>query len=177
MAGKAALFLDAGYLDKVLEFHGRLRIDYERFSDALCEPDERFRTYYYNCPPWQGNPPSDDDRARLSSYQAFAHRLNLLNRFVVREGRLQKIGDRFRQKGVDMLLAVDLLRLAYGGRIDRMLLLTADSDFVPAIEAARDTGVVTSLVYAPSLNVHNSLLSAVDERLRLEPAFLESHVR
>ena len=50
--GKVAVFIDGGYFDHVLAFHGRIRIDYARFYDAICAPDERFRTYYYHCPPW-----------------------------------------------------------------------------------------------------------------------------
>ena len=45
MAGTAAVFLDGGYLDKVLA--GR-RIDFARLAIELAEPDEVLRTYYYH---------------------------------------------------------------------------------------------------------------------------------
>ena len=50
------------------------------------------------------------------------------------------------QKGVDIKLALDLFRLADRKAISHALLLTGDSDFVPAIEAAHDAGVLITLL-------------------------------
>lgn len=41
VVGKAAVFIDGGYLDPVLDFHDRIRIDYERFTDPICKPNDR----------------------------------------------------------------------------------------------------------------------------------------
>lgn len=174
---KTALFIDGGYFDKVLDHHGRPRLDFQEFSNAAVLPDERFRTYYYHCPPWQGNPPTPEESKKISRYQRFVQRLEFLDRFVVRQGRLQRIGDRFMQKGVDIQLAVDMVRLAFIGKLDRVLLISGDSDFVPAIEAVRDAGITTALLYEPALNVHHSLLASVDERIRLGKGILEEHER
>jgi uncharacterized LabA/DUF88 family protein len=51
-----------------------------------------------------------------------------------------------RQKGVDIKLALDFVRLAERGAISHALLLAGDSDFVPAIEIARDAGVLITLL-------------------------------
>jgi len=51
-----------------------------------------------------------------------------------------------RQKGVDILLALDLVRLAERGALSHALLLAGDSDFVPAVELARDAGVLITLI-------------------------------
>lgn len=163
--GKVAVFIDGGYFDHVLDFHNRIRIDYERFTDEICKPDERLRTYYYHCPPWQSPIPTSEESQRLSGYQKFASRLNSLNRFEVREGRLQKVDGKFKQKGVDIQLAVDLLRLALSKNIDKAILITGDSDFVPVVTAVKEAGVTVSLHYSHELPTHHSLRLAVDERV------------
>lgn len=169
--------MDGGYFDHVLRSYGNLRVDYESFSDHLCDPDERFRTYWYNCPPWQSDPPTEDEKEQFGSYQSFKDALKYLNRFKVREGRLQKIGGEFKQKGVDIRLAVDAVKLASTGKIDRAILVTGDSDFVPVVEGIDGTGVTTTLAFDPSNPIHNSLLSSVDERIEIDEDMLTNHLR
>jgi uncharacterized LabA/DUF88 family protein len=41
------------------------------------------------------------------------------------------------QKGVDVRIGVDIATLAYKKLVDRIVLVTGDSDFVPAAELAR----------------------------------------
>ena len=48
---------------------------------------------------------------------------------------------RFRQKGVDMRIGLDIARLAMGKMVDSIIVVTADSDFVPALKFARREGV------------------------------------
>lgn len=175
--GQASVFIDGGYFRELTKFYGELSVDYESFSDALADPDDRFRTYLYDCPPWQSDPPTDEERRRISGYQKFKRALQYLDRFKIREGRLQRIGDDFRQKKVDIMLAVDAVKLAHTGKIDRAILVTSDSDFVPVIEAIDGTGVTSTLYYDPNLSYHNSLLETVDERFELSEQFLRQHLR
>lgn len=174
---RAAVFIDGGYFREVTKLYGELSVDYESFSDALCEPDTRFRTYLYDCPPWQSDPATEEERQRISGYQRFKRALQYLDRFKIREGRLQKIGDDFRQKKVDILLAVDAVKLASTGKIDRAIFVTSDSDFVPVIEGIEGTGVTTTLYYDPNLSYHNSLLENVDERFQIDEDLLREHLR
>lgn len=44
MPDRAAVFIDGGYFDKAIDALGRLRVDYEKFSDKLCRGIERMRT-------------------------------------------------------------------------------------------------------------------------------------
>jgi hypothetical protein len=54
--GVAAIFLDAGYLSKVLwHDHANARIDFSKLALEMAEPDQLLRAYYYNCLPYQGN--------------------------------------------------------------------------------------------------------------------------
>jgi uncharacterized LabA/DUF88 family protein len=53
--------------------------------------------------------------------------------------RAQKVDGRivFREKGVDVKIAVDLVSLACDGKLDTAILCSSDSDLQPAIEEAR----------------------------------------
>jgi len=46
--------------------------------------------------------------------------------------------------------------------IQKAVIVTGDSDFLPAIEAAKELGVLVTLYYSQS-SIHDELLSAVDE--------------
>ncbi|HKZ48826.1 MAG TPA: NYN domain-containing protein [Thermoplasmata archaeon] len=174
---KAAVFLDGAYLDGVTRGYGGMRVDLATLSDDLVGPQaERIRTYYYYCPPFQGPSPSEEERRRYAAAMTFFESLRLLPRFEVRLGFLAKRDDRFEQKGVDVLLSVDLVRMSWGKQIDVAVLVAGDSDFVPAVQAAKDAGVVTRLFYARS-SVHNKLVKACDDRAQLSQELLAKFPR
>jgi len=134
---KAAVFLDGGYLDWVQREFGGLRLDYTKLCNELVGKEvERIRTYYYHCAPYQSPRPTRDESARYASFRSFADGLQRLPRFETRLGRLARRDSGFEQKGVDVLLSVDLVRMSWSRQIDSAVLLTGDSDFVPAVQAA-----------------------------------------
>lgn len=45
------------------------------------------------------------------------------------------------QKGVDMKLGIDIASLAYKQQVDQIILISGDSDFVPAAKLARREGI------------------------------------
>lgn len=45
------------------------------------------------------------------------------------------------QKGVDMRIGVDITSLAFKNQVDRIILISGDSDFVPAAKQARREGI------------------------------------
>jgi uncharacterized LabA/DUF88 family protein len=173
MAERAAVFVDGGYLDKVLYALGHIRPDYLRFSDKVCRGSERFRTYYYHCMPHQSNPATDDERGRYASMDKFVHSLRRLTRFEVSLGRLQRIDNDYRQKGIDTLLSIDLVELAATGQIGKAILVSGDSDFVPAIKRAKAKGVIVELFYSPVTYLHTELFEACDDRVQLDAAFFK----
>lgn len=151
---KAAVLIDGGYLDKVnTNVFGRRRIDLEKFSDELCKPDcVRFRTYYYHCPPYQYNPPTLQQRRFKASYDKFIHKIRQKPRFEVREGMLRLISRtpfKVEQKGVDVLLSCDLVRLAAKNAIEKAIIVGGDSDFVPAVKIAKEEMILTEVCYVP----------------------------
>ena len=176
--GRVAVFIDGGYLDKVLAVeYGMARLDYYDFAQALAGPDELLRTYYYHCPPWQGNPPTQDEQLRFAGKERFFEALRSLPSFEVRLGRLERRGvnedgtPNFVQKRVDIQLAVDLMQLSLKHRIERGVLVTGDSDFLPVVTAAKNEGVRIDLVHGAQY--HYDLWQACDNRLHLDSSLVE----
>ena len=102
----------------------------------------------------------------------FIYTIKKLPRFEVRLGRLGCVGGEFIQKRVDISLAVDLVRLGCARVIGKAVIVTGDSDFLPAIEAAKDMGVLTVLYYSKT-SVHDELLAAVDEGFAIDESLIE----
>lgn len=123
---KAAVLVDGGYFGKGREAFGKPEIDLVKFCDQICHPYERFRTYFYDAYPWQDSQPTPEQREKLARKQKFFDSLKMLDRFEVRIGRVQKIEfpcDRgpphvdFVQKLVDVLLSVDMVKLAWSKQV------------------------------------------------------------
>lgn len=177
----AAIFIDGGYFDRVSRDCGSPRIDFGKLSQELARPHELLRTYYYHCLPYMGPTPSEEDQQRYENKQRFFNALTRLNRFEVREGKLEYRGtDReserpiFEQKRVDIYLGVDLVMLAAKQRIHRAILVTGDSDFLPAIRAAKNEGVLVHLFHGTGpQQPHKDLWDEVDERTVITPDLLQ----
>jgi len=170
---RCAVLIDGAYLDKVqVDDFGGVRVDIGKLGDTLCGNMERLRTYYYHCMPHQSTNPTADERARYAAMDSFIFNLKRLPRFQFRQGKLQRIGHEYKQKRVDIWMAVDLVRMSSEHQIEKAILLTGDSDLVPAIEAARDAGVVVVVYYSPRAR-HDELLQACDERYEITRNLIE----
>jgi len=176
MPERLAIFIDGGYFDAVLrdEFKGT-RIDYEKLILGLTSSNTLLRSYYYTCEPWQSNPSTNDESKRFSAAQRFHNYLRKIPNFELRLGRLAYRGQDINnnpileQKQVDILLAIDLLRLSYRGAISQAILITGDSDFIPAIKIAKDEGV--QVILAHGSKPHLSLLDEVDQTTGIDLKF------
>lgn len=68
-----------------------------------------------------------------------------------------------KQKGVDMKIGLDVAWLASKSIVERMILVTADSDFIPAMKFARREGVQEVLVTLGHTSVKYGLKEHADE--------------
>lgn len=60
--GVCAVYLDAGYIEKALMFeHPGSRIDYGKLANEMAGKNELLRAHYYNCLPYQSNPPTAEE--------------------------------------------------------------------------------------------------------------------
>lgn len=77
----------------------------------------------------------------------------------------------FQQKAVDMKLGIDIALIALKRQVQRMVILTGDSDFIPAFKLARKEGMIVTL---------DALTNHVKESLRehtdYETTFLKRHM-
>ena len=80
-----------GYFAALLrDYFNEVRVDFLRLSDMLCSGYERFRTYYYDCMPYQSNSPTDEERKRYADNSRFIEYFKKLPRFEVRLGKFRK---------------------------------------------------------------------------------------
>lgn len=175
--GTVAVFIDGGYLDKVMYHdHNNKRLDFQKFVVVVSGSDELLRTYYYHCLPYQSNPASAEERERFASKQKFFGALSRLPHFQIRLGKLvyrgidQKGEKIFIQKRVDTMVGVDMALLAGKGKISRLALLSGDSDLIPAIQAVKNEGVVVSLwhgSYSRETAPSQELYDICDDRILL----------
>lgn len=177
----AAVFIDGGYLDKILERdHNGTPLDYDKLATAMANGLERYRVYYYNCPRWMPNNPSVEDRQRQARQDQFFARIRSLPRFEVRLGKLKYRGRDetgapiFQQKAVDILLAIDVVRIAMNRTASTIVLLAGDGDYAPLIQTAKDAGVITRLYHgANAVTYAPELWSVCDERAVIDAALVQ----
>lgn len=151
----------------------RLSPDFEELPDYLLAPLRKvvpldvLRCYFYYCAPWMSPEPNEDERRRMESHEEFERELTSLDRWQLRLGKLERRREGgkeyFEQKRVDVLLSVDLVRHAAAGHIQHAILVAGDSDFIPAVETAKESGV-TMTVWCGAFNtVHRDLIVLADE--------------
>jgi uncharacterized LabA/DUF88 family protein len=163
---RVMVFIDGGYVRAVYEeLFGDDNIDYEGFLKGLlgfysASPYNVFRpdlvrAYFYDALPSEEDPDYND----LKRYFVKVTR-NFF--FTVRYGTLVKSekGER-RQKGVDILMSIDALTKAYLNHYDTGIFFLGDRDFVPLIEAVKNTGKKTLGFYFGTETAEGQLLSKV----------------
>ncbi len=179
--GKAVVLIDNAYLQKVLKNQfGEPRFDFLKFSTEATQGYWRLRTYVYDCMPYRSDPPKEIEQTYYASKQKFFDTLKKLPSFEPRFGKLRprKEGG-FVQKGVDILMAVDLVKLSVKAQIQKAVLLTGDADYVPAVQFAKDEGISVTLYHASRdmsidgesfTSYSNALWDLCDERKIIDQA-------
>lgn len=182
--GRAVVLIDNGYLSAVLrdEFDSA-RIDYLKLSSLICNNYHRLRTYIYDCMPYQSNPPTEEQKTLFAGKQKFFNALLKLPSFEVRFGKQRPRAGTYIQKGVDVLLTVDLVRLSSKAQIQKAFLIAGDGDYVPTVKAAKDEGVsITlyhSIAFQTTVDGHkmpkysNELWGTCDDRLPIDAQLID----
>ncbi|MBU1045737.1 NYN domain-containing protein [Patescibacteria group bacterium] len=119
---------------KEVEIKNLLDFDYEKFSQFLSGKRELvLKKYYIGAIREETNNPKS--RQLMSAQQKLLGKLKK-NNWALGLGELLKT-DKYHEKGVDVLMAVDLLIGAYENTYDTVILVTSDTDLLPAIEKVR----------------------------------------
>lgn len=187
MTNRLAIFIDGGYLDKVLIHElGSASLDYGKFPNLIArnisKNIEIFRVYYYHCLPYLGSEPTPEDQERYDKMKSFFDRLNRLPRYEIRTGKLVFDGTdettgkpKFHQKQVDIKLGVDFINLSSKGNIQTAAIIAGDSDFIPAVQCAKNDGVSIWLFHGS--RVANELWESSDERVKLTQEFIKPIIK
>jgi len=163
---RVAIFIDGSNFYHGLKSNiGNTSIDFAKLGEVLCRGRRLVRTYYYNAPVDQTREPE-----RYRSQQRFFERLKRTPYLSLKLGRLERRGDTFVEKGVDINIAVDMLRYAYEDTYDTAILISGDGDFAVAVEAVEDRGKHVENAYFPNVSRH--LQDACDVFIKLDPTFL-----
>lgn len=89
--------------------------------------------------------------------------------YTVRFGELVKSSkEEPRQKGVDILMAIDALTKAYQNHYDTGMFLIGDRDFIPLIQAVKDTGKKTIGIYCDA-HCSKELMNVFDMKIAFKP--------
>lgn len=67
-----------------------------------------------------------------------------------------------KQKGVDMKIGLDMATIASKKQVEKIILITADSDFIPAIKMARKEGIIIQLDPMQNEYIKQELLEHLD---------------
>lgn len=178
---RVMIFIDGGYLRKLCnDYYKHDRIDFKKLADVLQKmystiPGYPFRLnlmriYYYDAIVDKNEPEYDGQKKYFDS-------IIRLMWYTVRLGELVKSSkDEFRQKGVDILMAIDALNKAYQNHYDTGMFLMGDRDFIPLIEAVKNTGKKTICVFC---RVHSSmdLVKVFDMNIRFDEKAIEQWLK
>lgn len=163
----------------------------EVFAKSLSVPDEEdiMRILYYDCAPYVGQQakPVSGEMHQFNKSGAWLDDLAKRDLFAVRRGVLKwrgwkpkgvlardaNVGDRdfkpdFEQKGVDLRIGLDIATYSLERTIHRVILITGDTDLIPAMKLARRSGVQLVGIELPGGRLSSELLAHIDF-LRTKP--------
>lgn len=173
MANRVAVLIDGGHLRAVTRRAGR---DFnpdliEKIAWTCVGPDEvAFRHLYYDCAPFEGTVklPVSGQSMTFSASDGWLRDLARRDLFAVRRGVLKFRGwvpkktpvsplsltdddfsPSFEQKGVDMRIGLDVAKFCENKAVRTIVLMSGDTDCVPALKYARIAGLQTALAIPP----------------------------
>ena len=166
MENRVAIFIDGSNLYHALQSKFRRHdLNFTEFTTKLCGSRSLFRIYYYNV--------LQDPAQWPDSYREQQEFLDVLRKTPYLEVRLG--GTKLAQgipveKGIDIMLATDLLYFAWNDFYDVALLVSGDSDFAYAMQAVKNMGKHVEVAYFES-GISNDLLGVADDRHLLNRSF------
>jgi len=167
------IFIDGGYLRKnIKDMIGNDDIDFlfltRYLSDTLDEgriKAELIRAYYYDAI-------VDSDEFAHQDQKKYFDEIKKEEKLEVKLGRLIKTNKNYRQKGVDILLTIDMLSKAYMNHYDWGILLAGDDDYLDLVYTIKNiTGKRIIGAYFEK-NVSERLIKSFDKHIKLKKDLL-----
>jgi uncharacterized LabA/DUF88 family protein len=158
---RVAVFIDYGHL-RAIQNELRMRVHIQTLAHTLVGDATCVHTYLYD--------------TRSDSNAPFVDALDRQRGITVRLGELVGSGEEQHQKGVDVQLAIDVMRLAREprDRINGVVIVTGDGDFVPLVKEAQRFGMRVFIAHAhhklpfPSLRVSRRLVGCADGTIEID---------
>lgn len=166
---RVAIFIDGSNLYHALkENTGRTDLNFAEFVLKLAGGRRLFRTYYYNILQEQvGNPEGYREQ------QEFLEALRKSPYLEVRLGRTKTHQGVQVEKGVDIMLATDMLTYAWRDLYDVAVLVSGDGDFAYAVQKVKDQGKHVEVAYFER-NVSRDLLDIADNQQLMNRAYFDN---
>jgi len=177
--GEAAILIDGGYLDNVKRnFFSNEKIDLIKFSNEIStrylSNMQIFRSFYYDAPPWNG--PGSDPKW-VTQRNNYHSAISQLDGYILRLGRLKRVSNnppKYVQKGVDVLIAIDIVKLSNQTSISHIVLISGDTDLAPAIKVASDNYKRIVFIHSPDAKCFSSeLLKLADKHYPFTQDFIQ----
>jgi 6-hydroxy-3-succinoylpyridine 3-monooxygenase len=128
---------------KDLKLHNLLGFDFTSFVNKLADNSQVISSTYY-----LGKVRTDgtEHTQKLFNNQRklFAHLKK--HAFSYSLGYLMKSDGKMHEKGVDVNIALDILVATYENTCDRIILVSSDTDLLPAIKKAKEKGKIVEYV-------------------------------
>ncbi len=185
---RTSILIDGGHLRACARKAGKVYDNalITSFAAGCAAPDEYlFRVLYYDSPLFRGSVqlPVSGQTKTFQASDRWLLELARHERFAVRRGTLAFRGWKpktspiaghvladedfspvFEQKGVDMRLGLDIATMSDQRTVERIILVSGDTDMIPAMKHARKAGleVVIAQLPPPAEPVHESLLVHAD---------------
>ncbi len=164
---RVMVFIDGSNLYHVLNQHfSRNDIKFGKFAEKLSGERELVRTYYYNIKQAQRGRASEDQEKFLAALYDIPY-------LEVKLGIVKQRGDAMVEKGVDMMIGVDILKNAYEDLYDTAILVSGDGDFYPALQAAKDQGKHVEIAAFDS-NISPETARIADLHIKLNKTFFSN---
>jgi uncharacterized LabA/DUF88 family protein len=185
---RVAVLIDGGHL-RVLAQKNKLEYtpEYvEKIAQSCVNVGENLlRVLYYDCAPYKGTVklPISGNEKKFDGSNAWLKSLAEKDYFAVRQGVLKFRGfvakktlitqatltdadfkPTFEQKGVDMRIGLDMASFSERRSVDRIILITADTDCIPAMKYCRKAGLQVALISFPNQHLAPELLYHADFR-------------
>lgn len=163
---RVMVFIDGSNLYHVLgQVCGRHDLQFDKFAQKLANGRDMRRVYYYNI-----RQEAFEDRSNASDQDKFLSSLYDTPHLEVKLGIWKQRGATMVEKGVDVMLAVDLVTRAYRDDYDTAIIVSGDADFYPALQAAKDVGKQVE-VAAFDTNISAEAARVADLHIRLTKTF------
>ncbi|MDA1280253.1 MAG: NYN domain-containing protein [Chloroflexi bacterium] len=163
---RVMVFIDGSNLYHVLtQGCGRHDLQFDKFATKLANGRQLQRIYYYNI-----RQESDSNPNMRTEQQKFLDSMYDTPYVEVRLGIWKQRGDIMVEKGVDVMLATDLVTHAYDDHYDTAIVVSGDADFYPALQAVKDVGKHVE-VAAFDMNLSAESARVSDVTIKLNKTF------